>query len=46
MKSKPDITTDIKENIYIIYSLRTKSEKLARDINKNKDMHAFLQNSA
>lgn len=42
MKSKRDITTDIKENIYIIYSLRTKSEKLARDINKNKDMHAFL----
>lgn len=42
MKNKIDIERDIKENIFIIYSLKSKSEKLVKDINKNKDMHAFL----
>lgn len=28
-------------NIYVLYSLTAKSEKLCRDINKNKDLYAF-----
>lgn len=42
MKRKPDIETVVKKNIYILYSLRSKSEKLVRDLNKNKDFHAFI----
>ena len=42
MNKKPDIERDIKEHIFILYSLRSKSEKLVRDINKNKDLHAFI----
>ena len=29
------------DNIYVLYSLTAKSEKLCRDINKNKDLYAF-----
>lgn len=42
MKKKVDIERDIKKNIFILFSLQNKSEKLVRDLNKNSDLHAFM----
>lgn len=42
MKKKVDIERDIKENIFILFALKTKAERITRDLNRNENMHAFI----